>query len=57
MFFAQFIQDKIKNNVSEALRWVSFSVFLCVAGRAYYRGGGGGGEEPNQLTARKPGSL
>jgi hypothetical protein len=34
---------------------LSFSVFLCVAGRAY--GQGGRGSEPNHTTARKPGPL
>jgi hypothetical protein len=36
---------------------LSFSVFLYVAGRAYWRESGEGvGEEPNQTTARKLGS-
>ncbi len=38
---------------------LSFSVFLCVAGRAYWQERGvewecGGGGEPNHTTARKP---
>ncbi len=37
---------------------LSFSVFLCVAGRAYWREMGDGvGEEPNHTTARKSGPL
>ncbi len=40
---------------------LSFSVFLCVADRAYSWGGGGGGEgvdeDPNHTTARNPGFL
>jgi hypothetical protein len=38
---------------------LSFSVFLCVTGRAYCRerGGEGMGEELNHTTARKPGPL
>ncbi len=38
---------------------LSFSVFLFIAGRDYWREGGGGGgvEEPNHTTARKPGPL
>ncbi len=40
--------------------WLSFSDFLCVAGRAYWmeKGEGEGmGEEPNHTTARKPGPI
>ncbi len=42
-----------------SVRCLSFSVFLCVSGRAYWREGGGwgGGEEPNHATARKPDPL
>jgi hypothetical protein len=39
---------------------LSFSVFLCTAGRAELtdrRGERGAGEEPNHTTARKPGPL
>ncbi len=38
---------------------LSFSVFLCVAGRAYWREkrGDGLGDKPNHTTARKPGPL
>ncbi len=36
--------------------WHSFSVFLCVAGQAYWGDMGEGvGEEPNHITAKKPG--
>jgi hypothetical protein len=37
---------------------LSFSVFLCVAGRVYWQQRGEGeGKEPNHMTARKPGPL
>ncbi len=36
---------------------LSFSFFLCVAGRAYWREGEGVEEEQNHTTARMPGPL
>ncbi len=38
-------------------RGLSFSVFLCVAGRAFWRDMGGGGVLSYHTTARKPGPL
>ncbi len=41
-------------------KFISFSVFLCVFGLAYWwegRAGGGGDVEPNHMTARKLGPL